>query len=179
KYVEQVRVLESEIGSSRTWKLIKADEALVMLTSGSKPNQIEAARRLGRTMIPPKVLSGHLRNAATAVDMSPETFLPEVLFTAGLIVAVAEMESPQTVRLGQKWILGEDGRIRHVRPVYDLEIGDFIRWLCQEATEACNAILLQRTYPANDPLNKTSFSDDQDELDRAAIEKGTRRSQNP
>src|SRR5262249_1281039 len=26
---------------------------------------------------------------------------------------------------------------------------------------------------------KTSFSDDQDELDRAAIEKGTRRSQNP
>src|SRR5262249_45428968 len=40
-------------------------------------------------------------------------------------------------------------------------------------------ILLQQTYPANDPLNETSFSDDQDELDRAAIEKGTRRSQSP
>lgn len=85
--------------------------------------------------------------------MGEGDYLEQAIFPQGLLFAVAEMGSPQTVRLGRKWVLDKDGRASELRPIYDLSVGQFVHWLYQEASQATDFILSNRTYP-DDPLKK-------------------------
>jgi hypothetical protein len=172
-FLEEARRLESELGTARAWHLIEAHNDLIALTSGDKKQQVAAALRLSRKMIKPKIKK-NLRAAAAAAAKSPEEFLQDILFPEGLILASAEMETPQRVRLGRKWVVRDDGTIQHIRPVRDLSVGDFIAWLYQEATRACNAILQERAYPGRDLVERTHAADI-GELDLATVDRGVRR----
>lgn len=166
----EVRNLESEVGPERAWTLIEAHDNLVDLTSDDKTAQVEAAKRLAHTMISPKLgplARRRMKQEAAGARMGVGDYLEKGLFPDGIIVAVGEMASSKKVRLGRKWVLDKDGKASERRPIYDLSVGDFVHWLYQEASKACDAILMEKTYP-KDALN---LLEDGHQIDTAAIKR--------
>jgi len=167
----EIRNLESEVGPERAWTLIEAHDNLIDLTSDDRNTQIEGAKRLALSMIPPRLEpagNASLTAQAKTVGLGPGGYLLGVVFPEGLLLAVGRMTTPDIMRIGRNWVVDEKGKITEACPVYDLSIADFVQWLHSQASKASDAILTNRTYP-DDPLDQTQKEPDDHDIYKATI----------
>ena len=75
-----------------------------------------------------KLFSNDLPLRAARADEAGYTRADEKRHSAkvGLMLASSDMDRPQTIRLGEKWVVGEDGREALVRPDELLLVKPFI-----------------------------------------------------
>jgi len=65
----------------------------------------------------------------------------------GLVLAAADAHRPQAVKLGRRWVVGDDGRKAVLRPLEDLAPEHAIRWLRARAMDAAEAVVLDAPWP--------------------------------
>jgi hypothetical protein len=143
----------------RSWDLIEDQSDIIILASGTRADQVEAAKRLAKQLLQPALLSIRLRNEARRLNMPETQLIDEILFPDGLMVAMAKMDEPQKVRLRRTWVVDQNGKIWVLRPARDLTVATFLRLLHREASKASRAILLDQPYPSDDALNWQQATD--------------------
>jgi hypothetical protein len=151
QYAKEVHILELEVGPQKAWLLMAAHDNLVDLTSEERAAQIEAAKRLARIMMQPtlsKVAQASLNRSVKelevkGLELDAEEYLRGIVLPEGLILALGEMDIPQKVRLGRKWVVDTNGKVVEVRPVYGLSVVEFVRWLSQKTSQAVETTLVE------------------------------------
>jgi hypothetical protein len=73
-----------------------------------------------------------------------------LLAREGLFLASKDVKRAQPIRLGRRWIRGDDGRIARVAPI-DLPPAEAFRWFAQAAKAAALAVLRGEDWPAVGP----------------------------
>jgi len=68
------------------------------------------------------------------------------LLPAGLVLAGSEVAQPQRIRLGQKWVRGEDDEVAIIPPGH-LPPGDLMAWLRQRAYHLTETLLRDAWEP--------------------------------
>jgi hypothetical protein len=135
---------------ARSWEFI--DDAVDVASDIASTNPKErnqAAARLAEITKPSKqgkrskLYLERLREEARAARMSPSDYLDKILVPGGVILATARMDSLQPIRLGRKWITGNDGKLQRLRPAHDLTVAGFIRWVYQQGNRASIETLME------------------------------------
>lgn len=151
-------IIELEKDRRRTAIILDVHHCIAVVANigANREMRFVAARRLASTLRLPTTLKSkdarealgnygvRSRRLSTADQVR---LLREELFPAGLILAVGEMDRPQHVRLGKKWIVDDRGHIKELVPLDDLRGGEFFHWLIQETFKAVTADLLDHSYP--------------------------------
>lgn len=151
-------IIELEKDRRRTAIIFDVLHCIAVVANIDANNEIRfvAVRRLASTLrLPTKLKSKNAREALRNYGVGGKRIstadrvrlLREQLFPAGLILAVGEMDRPQHIRLGKKWIVNDRGKIKELVPLDDLRGGEFLQWLIQETLKATTADLLDRSYP--------------------------------
>ncbi len=69
----------------------------------------------------------------------PAELMRECFLPAGVVLATSEIDQLRKIRLGHKWVRGEDGQVTEMQPL-DLPIPDFLTWILQKAQRITTAI---------------------------------------
>jgi hypothetical protein len=151
------KFFDSELNSVvRSWDLIE-DQTDIIFVSGTRADQVEAAKRLAKQLIQPALPSVRLTQEACRAGMTEAEYVDRIAFPDALILAMAKMDELQTFRDGRKWKLDQNGNIWVLRPVQDLTVAEFLRLLHREASRASRLILLNQP-DANDALSRLAGS---------------------
>ncbi len=89
--------------------------------------------------------SESLSHLAKDRNRSPAELMRECFLPSGVVLATSEIGQPQKIRLGKKWVRGEDGRVTEIQPL-DLPIGDLVTWMLQKARSITTALLSNRQH---------------------------------
>lgn len=86
-----------------------------------------------------------LRDRALANDQSVDEEKVD-LARVGLLLAATDLDRPQTIRLGTRWVVDDAGRQVEIPPS-ELMFGWAIRWYASAAKAAMSATLLDEPWP--------------------------------
>jgi hypothetical protein len=80
------------------------------------------------------------------------------LARVGLLLAATDLDRPQTIRLGTRWVVDDEGRKVEIPPS-ELMFGHAIRWYASAAKAAMTAVLLDEGWPYGPSGNLETLED--------------------
>jgi hypothetical protein len=132
-----------------------------LLEPPNKENKadLDRARKSFSWWIDPKPIDHNTRQRLSEISKEQGKhhllLLRQSIFPEALMLVIADVDRPQTIRIGRKWIKRRDGKKALVRPA-DLPWHRFVHWVQRECCKAAAAIILGYEYPANprEPANE-------------------------
>jgi hypothetical protein len=70
-----------------------------------------------------------------------------LIFPEALLLVSLEIQNPQGIRLGKRWVTDQQGKISQVSPFADVDLRVFDRWFFTQVYAAAASIVLGEPYP--------------------------------
>lgn len=128
---------------------LDAVSLLMDLAAANEDREAALARlvpELAKFWSPKGHVAGALRLGVTTEDI-PDIEIKAKAVAVGLVEALSEASTEQTVRFGRKWLKNPDGSLRPVHPLEDLAWPFFLTLLRSSALRYAGAWLMEK-YPS-------------------------------